>query len=49
MRVPLIVRLEGTNVTEGREILANSGVKFLIAKDLAEAATLVANQVSGEG
>jgi len=49
MRVPLIVRLEGTNVTEGREILANSGVKFLIARDLAEAASLVANQVSGEG
>lgn len=49
MRVPLIVRLEGTNVTEGREILAKSGVKFLIARDLAEAATLVANQVSGEG
>ena len=49
MRVPLIVRLEGTNVTEGREILANSGVKFLIAKDLAKAGSLVANQVSGEG
>ena len=48
MRVPLIVRLEGTNVNEGREILERSGLKFLVAKDLAEAAELVAKQVSGE-
>ena len=48
MRVPLIVRLEGTNVTEGGKILENSGVEFLVAKDLAEAAGLVASQVSGE-
>ncbi len=45
MRVPLIVRLEGTNVEEGREILQNSDLKFLVAKDLAEAAELVAKQV----
>jgi len=49
MRVPLIVRLEGTNANEGREILSNSGVKFLVARDLAEAAGLVASQVAGEG
>ena len=49
MRVPLIVRLEGTNVTEGRKILQNSGVKFLVANNLAEAGELVAGQVSGEG
>jgi succinyl-CoA synthetase beta subunit len=47
MRIPLIVRLEGTNVKEGRKILGNSGVAFLVAKDLAEAAKLVASQVSG--
>jgi len=46
IRAPLIVRLEGTNVEEGREILRNSGLKFLVAKDLAEAAELVAKQVS---
>jgi succinyl-CoA synthetase beta subunit len=45
--VPLIVRLEGTNVAEGREILEGSGLKFLVAKDLSEAAKLVASQVSG--
>jgi len=48
MRIPLIVRLEGTNVTEGRRILEDSGVEFLVAKDLAEAAGLVAAQVSGD-
>jgi len=44
--VPLIVRLEGTNVEEGRAILKDSDLKFLVAKDLAEAAELVAKQVS---
>ncbi len=43
--VPLIVRLEGTNVEEGRAILKNSDLEFLVAKDLAEAAGLVAKQV----
>jgi succinyl-CoA synthetase beta subunit len=43
--LPLIVRLEGTNVEAGREILNDSGLKFLVAKDLAEAAELVAGQV----
>jgi len=43
--VPLIVRLEGTNVEQGREILNGSDLEFLVAKDLAEAAQLVAKQV----
>lgn len=46
INVPLIVRLEGTNVEEGRAILKDSDLKFLVAKDLAEAAELVAKQVS---
>jgi succinyl-CoA synthetase beta subunit len=45
INVPLIVRMEGTNVEEGREILQNSNLEFLVAKDLAEAAELVAKQV----
>ncbi|MBW2063627.1 MAG: ADP-forming succinate--CoA ligase subunit beta [Deltaproteobacteria bacterium] len=45
IKVPLIVRLEGTNVEEGRKILQESGLKFLVAKDMAEAAELVAKQV----
>ena len=35
---PLIVRLEGTNVERGKEILSNSGLKILTAKDLEDAA-----------
>lgn len=46
INVPLIVRLEGTNVEEGRAILKDSNLEFLVAKDLAEAAELVAKQVS---
>ena len=46
INVPLIVRLEGTNVEEGRDILKGSDLEFLVAKDIAEAARLVAKQVS---
>jgi succinyl-CoA synthetase beta subunit len=46
IKLPLIVRLEGTNVEEGREILGNSDLKFLLANNLTEAAELVAKQVS---
>jgi succinyl-CoA synthetase beta subunit len=46
IRLPLIVRLEGTNVEQGREILRNSDLEFLVAKNLAEAAELVAKHVS---
>jgi len=49
IRLPLIVRLEGTNVKEGRKILRDSELKFLVAKDLAEAAELVAKQISRKG
>jgi succinyl-CoA synthetase beta subunit len=38
INVPLVVRLEGTNVEEGRKILRESGVKLTAAKDLTEAA-----------
>ena len=45
IKVPLIVRLEGTNVEEGRRILQESDLDFLVAKDMAEAAELVAKEV----
>ena len=35
---PLIVRLEGTNVEKGKEILSNSGLEIVTAKDLEDAA-----------
>jgi succinyl-CoA synthetase beta subunit len=40
IKVPLIVRMEGTNVAEGKELLAKSGLKIRIANSLAEAAEL---------
>jgi succinyl-CoA synthetase beta subunit len=39
--VPLVVRLEGTEVEEGRKILAESDVDIINASDLADAATKV--------
>jgi succinyl-CoA synthetase beta subunit len=36
--VPLVVRLEGTNVEQGKEILRNSGVKIITADNLDDAA-----------
>jgi len=39
--VPVVVRLEGTNVTKGRELLANSGLDIIAAEDLTEAARKV--------
>jgi succinyl-CoA synthetase beta subunit len=39
--VPLVVRLEGTEVEEGRKILANSGVDIISATDLTDAANKV--------
>ncbi|MBN1832887.1 MAG: ADP-forming succinate--CoA ligase subunit beta [Deltaproteobacteria bacterium] len=47
IRVPIIVRLEGTNVDQGRKILEESSLRFRVAGDMAEAAALVAEQVSG--
>jgi succinyl-CoA synthetase beta subunit len=38
LSVPLVVRLEGTNVERGREILATSGIKLVTAGSMADAA-----------
>jgi len=42
LRVPVVVRMEGTNVEEGRRILAESGLNLLTATDLSDAAAKVA-------
>jgi succinyl-CoA synthetase beta subunit len=39
--VPVVVRLEGTNVDKGRELLANSGLDIIAADDLTDAAKKV--------
>ena len=41
LKVPLVVRLEGTNVEEGKAILRDSGLNVIAANDLADAAEKV--------
>ena len=41
VKVPVVVRLEGTNVDKGRELLANSGLDIIGAEDLTDAAKKV--------
>ena len=45
IKVPVVVRLEGTNVEKGREILKDSGLDFLVATDMADAARKVVQAV----
>jgi succinyl-CoA synthetase beta subunit len=42
IRVPVVVRMEGTNVKEGRKILSESKLNFILAADLKDAAQKVA-------
>ena len=41
LAVPLVVRLEGTNVEKGKELMANSGLPIISADDLEDAAKKV--------
>jgi len=45
IEVPVVVRMEGTNVEEGRRILAESGLNLVTATDLKDAARKVAELV----
>jgi len=47
LKVPLVVRLEGTNVELGKEILAKSGLAITSADNLADAAQKVVAAVKG--
>ena len=47
LSVPLVVRLEGTNVEKGREILAASGIQVINATTMADAAEKVAAAAAG--
>ncbi len=42
VKIPVVVRLEGTNVEQGQEILKHSGLKFTVAGGMKEAAEKVA-------
>ena len=43
--VPLVVRMEGTNVTEGKKILADSGIKVITGSDMADAARRIVKEI----
>ena len=45
VNVPVVVRLEGTNAKEAREILANSGLNFAVAGSLQDAAEKVTQAI----
>ena len=45
LSVPLVVRLEGTNVQKGKDILANSGLPIIPADDLGDAARKIVAEV----
>ena len=45
LSVPLVVRLEGTNVAQGREIMAKSNMPIIPADNLADAAQKIVNAV----
>jgi succinyl-CoA synthetase beta subunit len=48
-QLPLVIRMEGTNVEEGRRILRESGLNFTVAdgmKDAAEKVVALARQAS---
>ena len=47
VNVPVVVRLEGTNVAEGKKMLADSGLAILSAEDLSDAAQQVVAAVAG--
>jgi succinyl-CoA synthetase beta subunit len=49
VKVPVIVRMEGTNVEEGRDILARSGLSIYTAADMKDAGDLVARLAASNG
>ena len=48
VKVPVVVRLEGTNVEQGREILKNSGLAFRVADGMRDAAEKVVAAAGGK-
>jgi succinyl-CoA synthetase beta subunit len=49
VEVPVVVRLEGTNVEEGRRILRDAGLDFIVAEHMADAAAKVVAATQGRG
>ncbi|MGR3569974.1 MAG: ADP-forming succinate--CoA ligase subunit beta [Pseudooceanicola nanhaiensis] len=47
LQVPLVVRLEGTNVEKGKEIINNSGLNVIAADNLSDGAEKIVKEVKG--
>jgi len=47
LSVPLVVRLEGTNVAAGKKLIAESGLSVIAADDLGDAAQKVVQAAKG--
>ncbi len=47
IQLPIVLRLEGTNVEEGRKILAESGLNFIVAQTMKDAAEKVVAAAAG--
>ena len=47
LKVPLVVRMEGTNVDQGKKILKDSGLAVIAAADMADAARRVVEAIGG--
>ncbi len=47
IQLPIVLRLEGTNVEQGREILKNSGLNFIVAQTMKDAAEKVVAAARG--
>ncbi|NOZ77690.1 MAG: ADP-forming succinate--CoA ligase subunit beta [Acidobacteria bacterium] len=48
INVPLVVRLEGTNVEEGRRLLAESGLDLIVGEGMADSAEKIVAAVAGK-
>ena len=48
LKIPLVVRLEGTNVELGKKIMAESGLPIISADNLGEAAEKIVAAVRGD-
>ncbi len=47
LKVPLVVRLDGTNAEQGRQLLEASGLDIVSAESMADAAEAVCKVVQG--
>jgi succinyl-CoA synthetase beta subunit len=47
LKVPLVVRLEGTNVELGKDIIRKSGLNVIAADDLKDGAEKIVKAVKG--